>query len=1255
MCQLTGPDNLCFYGSRPIFGHKAVDAEIFFSWWCVALFWNIVNFQFGKYMRNFFRTECTFAEATFVNVLVKNKKNRMVTTNRIVEISRQLTKKFIGEDEFTFFRLTVPVDTAPNGRRSIDVLCKRYTYSDAAGVFEPAEQKVPTAFSELRKMPGLSAAENTERISVLGVNAIPYKVSTWGELMRNELNSYLYLYQFTIYSLWLWFSALTWGSPQVVVVLSAAVVSVVLTRYNQERIQKITEYSTQCTVCRGGSWITVDSSALTPGDKIKLVANNWVLPCDLVMVKGSTVCDESGLTGESMPVRKVELPLTEGSYNAEADVKHTLFAGTTVLQAGTDGEEVHAIVTNTGIRTVKGELISHILFPADMVFQYDEELRVVFTMLMIYAFFLFGISVWLQIKIAPLTWVSIFAFALFTISQILPPLLPIALVVGHTMSAKRLEQKQVLCVNPKRIAIAGKIHVFMFDKTGTLTKQGLDFLGVRTLAGSSSSSSSSSSSGSSSSSSSSSGGGSSGSSSSGSSDSKAFVAGMQQAKATTETLMGQTLATCHAVTKMGAQLVGNQVEVKMLEASGFSLVESGNAAPKVQSPAGAEFTIERRFEFDHYTMTMSVLVRDAAGEVHAFTKGAPEKVKALCAAGSLPADFDAVSQGHGLEGCYVIGTSHRKMGKLTTDQCLKMTRAEVEVAGKLDLVGLLLFRNELKPDTAAAIDELHTGDVRSVMLTGDNAQCGLFVAKEARLLKPTSTVWLGDVNAGGDVGFSEMGKLGSPAISTADALAKAKAAGKANPVEFAITGKALAKLTASDDIDDLVLHTRIFARVKPDQKVQVVQLHIDKGLITGMCGDGGNDCGALRAAHAGIALSDAEASVVSPFTSATKSVQSVCDLLKEGRCALATSFAAYRFYITYGLNWSVVKTINFVYGVRMPITGYLTVDSISSWLVAWAITLALPLDKLTGYRPTTSLFAPQIMGSVLGPWAMWMLLMGGALIMQQNDVNHVDFPAHLTKGLGYWQLGDNWEATIFTTFMVFPLIWSGIQYSTGSKFRRSVFLNKFLWLVWGTIFLLYSSLLLKEPSDATAVFHVASNAFNGRKTSSPIWMRYQFPRGCYTDVTYATTALTNNEFATATNGAGKGAWSAAKPDSTTVRTWSEAYLRARRGTGTNALPANGWSPDNCADINSQAKKCGPACEKQNPPYGDPTPGMSSAMRGNLYIMIMVGMILMILWENFLEKRFIKPDPPVEEVAISTKGNKGSTTVVKSAELDAALA
>ena len=106
-----------------------------------------------------------------------------------------------------------------------------------------------------------------------------------------------------------------------------------------------------------------------------------------------------------------------------------------------------------------------------------------------------------------------------------------------------------------------------------------------------------------------------------------------------------------------------------------------------------------------------------------------------------------------------------------------------------------------------------------------------------------------------------------------------------------------------------------------------------------MCGDGANDCGvsgppsplphlhptspplplpsrpqALKAAHVGISLSEAEASVASPFTSKVPNITCVPILLQEGRAALTTSFSTFKYMALYSLV--LFSSVSILYWVR---------------------------------------------------------------------------------------------------------------------------------------------------------------------------------------------------------------------------------------------------------------------------------------------------------------------------------------------------
>ena len=82
----------------------------------------------------------------------------------------------------------------------------------------------------------------------------------------------------------------------------------------------------------------------------------WIVPCDLVILSGTCIMDESGLTGESMPQQKLAVPDDEPGHAFDyqkAGKKYTLFAGTTCLRSADGDDPATGLVLTTGMGTSK--------------------------------------------------------------------------------------------------------------------------------------------------------------------------------------------------------------------------------------------------------------------------------------------------------------------------------------------------------------------------------------------------------------------------------------------------------------------------------------------------------------------------------------------------------------------------------------------------------------------------------------------------------------------------------------------------------------------------------------------------------------------------------------------------------------------------------------------------------------------------------------------------------------------------------------
>lgn len=901
---------------------------------------------------------------------------------------------------------------------------------------------------------GIPFAKVGSKQQLFGPNFITIKVPSYLSLLIDEVLHPFYIFQICSIILWSLDQYMFYAGCIFTISLLSVVVSLYETRRQSESLHDMVSQGSDgvSKIMRpDGAQHTVDSNSLVPGDVLVVPPNGCVMCCDAVLLTGSAIVNESMLTGESVPVTKSCLSKLDVEndevYSIEGHKRHTLFAGTAVIQTRYYGDQaVLAVVVRTGFSTSKGELIRSILFPKPMDFKfYRDSIRFILVLFCIAAI---GMSYCVYIYIKRGSDISMILLrTLDVITIVVPPALPAAMTVGTVYAQSRLKKNGIYCISPARINVCGKLKLICFDKTGTLTEDGLDMWGVIPA------------------------------------ENQSFQTPIRDiTKLDADSIVLASMTTCHSLIVIDGDINGDPLDIKMFESTKWELEEQGEDTEKfdkmistiVKPPQKSEapFSIDdlpleigitRQFTFSSTLARMSVIVRKlGTNNFTVFTKGAPEKLEELCVEESIPEDFHTRLQELTVAGYRVIALAAKQLDpKVNWVAIQKMKRGEVESG--LHFLGFLVMQNTLKPESTGVIAELKDAALRCVMVTGDNLLTALSVARDCGMVGRGDRVVVADAEKKGDrmrLRFDDVEKTNG----TLDEICTLNL----NPeCHVAITGKtwAIIKEYFPELLDRILIRGTIFSRMSPDQKANLIEELQTLGYVVSMCGDGANDCGALKAAHVGVSLSEAEASVAAPFTSSIPNISCIPKLIKEGRCALTTSFGVFKYMALYSMIQFISVLILYTNKTNLGDTQFLYIDLVITTTVAVLMGRTGPWDNLVSQRPAGSLVSGQTLMSVGLQIVACLSGQLGAIFFLQSRSWYVPVDPPSPEA----EIIKNWDTTTIFIISSYQYLSLATAFSKGAPYRKPFYTN-FLYFAALIILSTFTAILILNPFPPLASF-----------------------------------------------------------------------------------------------------------------------------------------------------------------------------------------
>jgi Ca2+-transporting ATPase len=433
---------------------------------------------------------------------------------------------------------------------------------------------------------------------------------------------------------------------------------------------------------------------------------------------------------------------------------------------------------------------------------------------------------------------------------------------------------------------------------------------------------------------------------------------------------------------------GDPTETALFEAA----QDAGLARKKILSvmPRVAELP------FDSVRKRMSTFHSDKEGVV-GLIKGAPEAIVERCNSQKGRDGVDPIRSSRILaeaeslaaEGYRVLAFASREWTELPEQ--LEPDAVEQE----LTFIGLVALMDPPRPEALGAVHHCQTAGITPVMITGDHPATALAMARR-----------LGIVDDGGGV-------ISGPEFETMDEDARVETVGK----------------------------TRVYARMSPQHKIDIVSALQSRGEFVAMTGDGVNDAPALKSADIGVAMGQKGTDVArkaADLVLLDDNFATIVKAVREGRRIYDNirKFIKYTMTSNSGEIWTLFLAP--FLGMPLPLLPIqiLWINLLTDGLPGLALTMERSERGIMTRPPrvpTESVFAH-------GMWQhmIWVGLLIGGLSL-------------LSLAWAMQRGSENWQTIVFTVLTLSQLVHAmAIRSDKDSLFTIGILSNRYL--IWAVLF-----------------------------------------------------------------------------------------------------------------------------------------------------------------------------------------------------------